>query len=67
VDVIKSLGGSIIDNMHLIDELPDREPRGGYTAEQLAGAKTRIENKTIAYGILVRADRSRYGTLIEEV
>jgi len=67
VDVIKSLGGSIIDNMHLKDELPDREPRGGYTAEQLAGAKTRIENKTIAYGILARADRSRYGKLIEEV
>jgi len=67
VDVIKSLGGSTIDNMHLKDELPDREPRGGYTTEQLAGAKTRIENKTIAYGILVRADRSRYGKLIEEV
>jgi len=67
VDVIKSLGGSIVDNMHLKDELPDREPRGGYNAEQLAGARARIENKTIAYGILVRADRSRYGKLIEEM
>jgi hypothetical protein len=26
-----------------------------------------IQNKTIAYGILARADRARYGKLIEEV
>jgi hypothetical protein len=67
VDVIKSLGGSLADDMHLKDELPEREPRNGYTAEQLAGARKKIQNKTIAYGILVRSDRSRYGKLIEEI
>ena len=67
VDVIKSLGGSLADDMHRKDELPEREPRNGYTAEQLAGARKKIQNKTIAYGILVRADRSRYGKLIEEI
>jgi hypothetical protein len=67
VDVIKSLGGSLVDDMHLKDELPEREPRNGYTAEQLAEARKKIQNKTIAYGILVRADRSRYGKLIKEI
>ncbi len=67
VDVIKSLGGSLADDMHRKDELPEREPRNGYTAEQLAGARKKIQNKTIAYGILVRVDRSRYGKLIEEI
>jgi hypothetical protein len=61
VDVIKSLGGSLADNMHLKDELPEREPRNGYSAEQLAGARKTIQDKTVAYGILVRADRNRYG------
>jgi hypothetical protein len=27
VDVIESLGGSFVDDMHLKDELPEREPR----------------------------------------
>jgi hypothetical protein len=67
VDVIKSLGGSFIDDMHLKDELPEREPRNGYTEEQLTAARKRIQDKTIAYGILVRADRSRFGKLIEEI
>jgi hypothetical protein len=53
--------------MHLKDELPDREPRGGYTEEQKQEARKRIQNKTIAYGILVRADRSRFGKLLEEI
>jgi hypothetical protein len=53
--------------MHLKDELPDREPRGGYTEEQKQEARKRIQNKTIAYGILVNADRSRYGKLLEEI
>jgi hypothetical protein len=67
VDVIKSLGGSLVDNMHLKDELPERELRNGYNAEQLAGARKIIQDKTVAYGILVRADRNRYGKLIEEI
>jgi hypothetical protein len=68
VDVIKSLGGNLADDMHLTDELPDRNrPRNGWTEAQKNEARERIENKTIAYGILVRADRSRYRKLIEEV
>jgi hypothetical protein len=39
VDVIKSLGGSLVDDMHLKDELPEREPRNGYTEEQLTAAR----------------------------
>jgi hypothetical protein len=60
-EVIKSLGGSLVDEMHLRDELPDREPRGGFTAQMIADAKSRIQDKTIAYGLLVRADRGCYG------
>jgi hypothetical protein len=57
-----------VDDMHLTDELPDRNrPRNGWTEAQKNEARERIENKTIAYGILVRADHSRYGKLIEEV
>jgi hypothetical protein len=68
VDVIKSLGGSLCDDMHLKEELLDRNrPRGGYTEQQKTEARERIQNKTITYGILVRADRTRYGKLIEEV
>jgi len=67
VDVIESLGGSLVDDMHLKDELPEREPRNGYTEEQLAAVRKRIQDKTVAYGILVRADRSRFGKLIEEI
>jgi hypothetical protein len=66
-EVIKSLGGSLVDEMHLKDELPKREPRGGYTDQQIKAAKSRIKDKTIAYGLLVRADRGRYGKLIEEI
>jgi hypothetical protein len=68
VDVIKSLGGSLCDDMHMKEELPDQDrPRGGYTEQQRREARERIQNKKIAYGILVRADRTRYGKLIEEV
>jgi hypothetical protein len=67
VEVIKSLGSTLADDMHLEDELPEREPRGGYMDEQKRLAKDRIHDKTIAYGLLVRADRGRYGKLIEEV
>jgi hypothetical protein len=66
VDVIKSLGGSLADDMHLSDELPAR-PARGYTEAQKQEARERILNKTVAYGILVRADRGRYGKLIEEI
>ena len=59
------MGGSLVDEMHLRDELPDREPRGGFTAQQIADAKSRIQDKTIAYGLLVRPDRGHYGKLIE--
>jgi hypothetical protein len=67
VDVIKSLGGSLVDDMHLQDELPSVRPRNGYTQEQRDEAREKIQNKTIAYGILVRANRSRYGKLTEEI
>jgi hypothetical protein len=66
VDVITSLGGSPADDMHLTDELPAR-PRGGYTEQQKQEAKERIQEKTIAYGLLTRADKGRYGKLIEEI
>jgi hypothetical protein len=67
VEVIKSIEGSLVDDMHLSDELPPTQPIGGYTDDQYAAARERILNKKIAYGILVRADRGRYGKLIEEV
>jgi hypothetical protein len=68
VDVIKSLGGTLCDDMHLKEELPDRDhPRNGWTEQQKKDARARKENRTIAYGILVRADCNRYGKLIEEV
>jgi hypothetical protein len=68
VDVIKSLGGTLCDDMHLKEELPEQNrPRGGYTEQQKNEARERIHDKTIAYGILVRADKVRYGKLIEEV
>jgi hypothetical protein len=67
VEVIKSIGGSLVDDMHLSDELPPTQPIGGYTDDQYAAARERILNKKIAYGILVRADQGRYGKLIEEV
>jgi hypothetical protein len=67
VDMIISLGGSLSDNMHFKDELPEREPRGGYTNQQMKEARARIQDKKVAYGILVRSDRSRYGKIIEEI
>jgi hypothetical protein len=67
VDVITSLGGFLADDMHLVDELPAREPRGGYTEQQKQEASIIIQEKTIAYGLLTRADRGRYGKLVEEV
>jgi hypothetical protein len=66
VDVITSLEGSLADDMHLTNELPAR-PRGGYTEQQKQEAKERIQEKTIAYGLLTRADKGRYGKLIEEI
>ena len=67
VNVITSPGGSLADDMHLADELSTREPRGGYTEQQKQEARIRIQEKTIAHGLLIRADRGRYGKLIEEV
>lgn len=66
VDVINSLGGTLADEMHLIGELPPH-PATGYTQIQIDQAKERIIDKKIAYGLLVQADRNRYGKLIEEV
>lgn len=63
VEVIQSLGGSLCDNMHLVDELP----QGNYTAEQYRDARLRIINKKVAYGMLFRADRTKYEKLIEEI
>jgi hypothetical protein len=31
VNIIKSLGGALFSDMHLKDELPARETRGGFT------------------------------------
>jgi len=60
VDVIKSLGGSICDPMHFKEQLPSL-PNAVYTDQQIEEAKERILDKTVAYGIFVRADRDRYG------
>jgi hypothetical protein len=57
VDVVTSLGGSLADDMHLVNELLAREPRGGYTEQQKQEARIIIQEKTIAYGLLTRADR----------
>jgi hypothetical protein len=65
VEVIKSLGGSLCDPMHLKEELPQRNAT--YTDQEINEANDRILNKTVAYGILVRADRDRYGKLIKEI
>jgi len=53
-EVIKSPGGSLADEMHLRDELLDREPRGRFTDQQIADAKSRIQEKPIAYELLVQ-------------
>ncbi len=53
--------------MHLSDELPAQPARVGYTEAQLRAARARILDKKVAYGILVHADRNRYGKLIEEI
>jgi hypothetical protein len=51
--------------MHLREELP---PRGNdYTDDEIKQATERIPEKTVAYGLLVRADRERYGKLIKEI
>ncbi len=52
-EVIKSLGGSLADEMYLRDELPEREPIGRYTEAQISAAKTRIQDKRVTYGLLV--------------
>jgi hypothetical protein len=65
VEVIKSLGGTLSSDMHLADELPTQRAR--HTDEQVREARARIVDKKVAYGILVRADRGRYGKLIEEI
>jgi hypothetical protein len=66
VDVIKSLGGTLVDDMHLQEELGPLT-QGGYTYVQYQQARERILDKKIAYILLVRADRNRFGKLIEEV
>jgi hypothetical protein len=50
VDVIKSLRGSLCDDMHLTDELPDQ---ARHTAEQVREARAQIVDNKGAYGILV--------------
>ena len=52
--------------MHLKEELPQRA-NVVYTAQQIKEARERIHDKTVAYGLLVRADHERYGKLIEEI
>jgi len=64
VEVIKSLGGSLSDEMHLKEELPQRAT--AYTDQEIKEAKEKIHNKTAAYGLQVRADREQYGKLIED-
>lgn len=34
VEVIKSIGGSLVDDMYLVNELPATLPAGGYTDAQ---------------------------------
>jgi hypothetical protein len=46
---------------------PTNAPASGYTPQQYWDARERIHNKTLAHGILVRADQSRYGKLIKEI
>jgi hypothetical protein len=59
---------TLVDDMHLVDELPmGRTLPGAYTENHRNRARERILDKKIAYGLLVRADRNRYGKLIEEV
>ncbi len=53
--------------MHLADELPTVPTTGGYTQQQYKMARENIMNQKIACRILTRADRGRYGKLIEEV
>jgi hypothetical protein len=53
VEVIKSIGGSLGDNMHLADELPTAPSARGYTTQQYDTAWGTIMNKKIAYGILL--------------
>ncbi len=67
VDLVKSLGGTLADDMHLTDELPATQPWNGYTEDQYEEAREKILNKKVAYGILVRANQGRYGKLIEEI
>jgi hypothetical protein len=52
--------------MHLQDELPAR-PARGYMDAQYKSARERIVEKKVAYGILIRVDRGRFGKLIEEM
>jgi len=42
-------------------------PALGYMPQQNRDARERIHNKTLAYGILVHADWSRYGKLMEKI
>jgi hypothetical protein len=53
--------------MHLADELPTVPTTGGYTQQQYKMARENIMNQKIACRTLTRADRGRYGKLIEEV
>jgi hypothetical protein len=63
VDVIKNLGATLLDNTHLVDELLEgRAPPGGYTENHRNQAQERILDKKITYGLLVRANRNRFGS-----
>ena len=54
IEVIKSLGGSLSDEIRLKEELPQRAT--AYTDQEIKETKEKIHNKTVAYGLLVRAD-----------
>ena len=54
VEFIKSFGGSLSDDMHLKEELPQGATI--YSDQEIKEAKERIHNQTVAYGLLVTAD-----------
>jgi hypothetical protein len=58
VELIKNLEESICNDIHLLEKLPQRAPRGGCAEEDLKGAREPITEKKISCGVLVRADRS---------
>jgi hypothetical protein len=56
VEVIKSLGESLCDDVHLTNEL---QHGARHRAELMREARAWILDKKVAYSILVQADRGR--------